>query len=118
LHALRGFDPPPPFDLAFTPMAGVLRGQSWRLSSGFPRGVEDFGQYHPSVYQRAAEHNDNPRASLERIASEAASHIDAGEASGSVDLAEETSKGPVVDEEVRESEEEIEESETLAEVET
>ena len=99
-------------------MAGVLRGQSWRLSSGFPRGVEDFGQYHPSVYQRAAEHNDNPRANLERIASEAASHIDAG----SVDLAEETPKEPVVDEEVRESEEEveeeIEESETLAEVET
>ena len=105
------------------PMAGVLRGQSWRLSSGFPRGVEDFGQYHPSVYQRAAEHNDNPRANLERIASEA---VDAGEASGSVDLAEETSKEPVVDEEVRESEEEveeeieeeIEESEALAEAET
>jgi hypothetical protein len=96
-------------------MAGVLRGQSWRLSSGFPRGVEDFGQYHPSVYQRAAEHNDNPRANLERIASEA---VDAG----SVDLAEETPKEPVVDEEVGESEEEveeeIEESETLAEAET
>src|ERR1700722_10374701 len=103
-------------------MAGVLRGQSWRLSSGFPRGVEDFGQYHPSVYQRAAEYNDNPRANLERITLEAASHINAGEASGSVDLAEETSKDPIVDEEVGESEEEveeeIEESETLAEVET
>jgi hypothetical protein len=96
-------------------MAGVLRGQSWRLSSGFPRDVEDFGRYHPSVYQRAAEHNDNPRAILERIASEA---VDAGEASGSVDLAEETSKDLVVDEEVRESVEEIEESETLAEAET
>ena len=55
---------------------------------------------------------------MERIASEAALHIDTREASGSVDLAEETSKGPVVDKEVRESEEEIEESETLAEVKT
>jgi hypothetical protein len=103
-------------------MAGVLIGQSWRLSGGFPRGVEDIGRYHPSVYRQAAEFNDNPKARLERIASEAASHIDAGEASGSVDLAEETSKEPVVDEEVRESEEEveeeIEESETLAEAET
>src|ERR1700722_12375504 len=99
-------------------MAGVLQGQSWCLSSGFPRGVKNFGQYHPSVYQQAAEYNDNPRANLERIALEAASHID----TGSVDLTEETPKEPVVDEEVRESEEEveeeIEESETLAEAET
>jgi hypothetical protein len=59
---------------------------------------------------------------LERITSEAASHVEAGEASRSVDLAEETPKEPVVDEEVRESEEEveeeIEESEILAEAET
>jgi hypothetical protein len=51
--------------------------------------------------------------------------MEAGEASGSVDLAEKTSQEPVVDEEIRESEEEveesekeIEESETLAEAET
>ena len=103
-------------------MAGVLRGQSWRLLSGFPRGVKDFRQYYPLVYQQATEHNDNLRANLERIALEAALHINVGEASGSVDLAEETSKDPVVDKEVRESEEEveeeIEESETLAEGET
>jgi hypothetical protein len=99
-------------------MAGVLQGQSWRLSSGFLRGIKDFRQYHPSVYQQAAEYNDNPRASLERITLEAALYIDTGEASRSIDLTEETSKGPVVDKEVRESEEEIEESETLAEVET
>ena len=59
---------------------------------------------------------------MERIASEAAAHINAGEASRSVDLAEETSKDPIVDKEVGESEEEveeeIEESDTLAEVET
>jgi hypothetical protein len=118
LYTLCGFDLPPPFDLAFMPMAGVLRGQSWRLSSGFPRGVEDFRQYHPSVYQQAAEHNDNPRTNLERIALEAALYID----TGSVNLVEETPKEPVVDKEVRESEEEveeeIEESETLVEAET
>jgi hypothetical protein len=85
----------------------------------------DIGKYHPSVYRRAAEHNDNPKAHLEQIASEAASQMEAGEASGSVDLAEKTSQEPVVDEEIRESEEEveesekeIEESETLAEAET
>ena len=103
-------------------MAGVLRGQSWRLSSGFPRGVEDFGQYHPSVYQRAAEHNDNPRANLERIALEVALYINTREASRSIDLVEGTSKEPIVDKEVRELEEEVKEEikelETLVEAET
>ena len=98
-------------------MAGVLRGQSWRLSSGFPRGVEDFGQYHPSVYQQATKYNDNPKANLERIALEAALHID----TGSVNLIEETPKEPIVDKEVRESEEEVKEEikelETLVEAE-
>jgi hypothetical protein len=55
---------------------------------------------------------------LERITLEAALYIDIG----SVDLVEETPKEPVVDEEIRESEEEIEEEieelETLAEAET
>ena len=59
---------------------------------------------------------------MERIASEAALQIDVREASRSVNLVEETSKGPIVDKEVRESEEEvkeeIKESETLAEAET
>ena len=59
---------------------------------------------------------------MERIASEVALHINVREASRSVDLAEETSKDPVVDKEVRESEEEvkeeIKESETLVEAET
>jgi hypothetical protein len=45
-----------------------------------------------------------------------------GEASRSIDLIEETSKEPIVDKEVRESEEEVEEEikelETLAEAET
>jgi hypothetical protein len=52
---------------------------------------------------------------LERIASEA---VDAREASRSVNLVEETSKDLVVDKEVRESVEEIEESETLTEAKT
>ena len=55
---------------------------------------------------------------MERITLEAALHID----TGSVDLAEETPKEPIVDEEVRESEEEVEEEieelETLVEAET
>ena len=59
---------------------------------------------------------------MERIALEAALYINVREASRSVDLVEETSKGPVVDKEVRESEEEvkeeIKESETLVEAET
>jgi hypothetical protein len=96
-------------------MVGVLRGQSWRLQGGFPRGVEDIGQYHPSVYRRAAEFNDNPKARLERIASETVSHLEEAEASSSADLAEETLQGSVADEEIGEGEEEIEESETLEE---
>ena len=57
---------------------------------------------------------------MERIASEAALHINVREASRSVDLAEETSKDPIVDKEVRESEEEVEEEikESEAEAET
>ena len=82
----------------------------------------DIGNYHPSVYRRAVEHNDNPKARLEQIAVDAASQIEVGEASESVNLAETASQEPVVDEksgeleeEVEESEEEIEESENLAE---
>ena len=56
---------------------------------------------------------------MERIASEVALYINVREASRSVNLVEETSKDPVVDKEVRESEEEvkeeIKESETLVE---
>jgi hypothetical protein len=59
---------------------------------------------------------------LERITLEAALYIDTGEASRSIDLIEETSKEPIVDKEVRESEEEVEEEikelETLVEAET
>ena len=55
---------------------------------------------------------------MERIALEVALYIDIG----SVDLTEETPKEPIVDKEVRESEEkvkeEIEELETLVEAET
>ena len=46
---------------------------------------------------------------MERITLEAALYIDIGEASRSIDLIEGTSKEPIVDKEVRESEEEVEE---------
>ena len=48
----------------------------------------DIGNYHPSVYRRAAAHNDNLKARLEQIAIDTALQIEVGGASKSVNLVE------------------------------
>jgi hypothetical protein len=77
-------------------MSAIIRGQAWRLQSGFPSGVEDLGQYYPPVYQWAAANPlTEPQTVLEEVAEAALAHV-AGEGPSGSDKGDEVEESETV----------------------